>query len=159
MTFWGKGLLILENNDLQTAQEWNKAYIDLIALYVDPKNSNHLRWVKRHNGSYHSLGNKFFRNKITQGPPTPPLFYKVNRTAPKFFCVRQVWVCKILPTNLVMCKQAFIHHSWGTQYCEAFFLVSLHTLDRMQFFTILQGKLHSFNNQDDRSTHFLCAKN
>ena len=29
----------------------------------------------------------------------------------------------------------------------------------LQFFTILQDKLHSFNIQDDRSTRFLCTTN
>ena len=32
------------------------------------------------------------------------------------------------------------------------------TPDRMQFFTILQDQLHSFNRQADWSTHFLCTK-
>ena len=39
------------------------------------------------------------------------------------------------------------------------FLATLHTSDRMQFFTVLQDKLHSFNNQNDRSTRFLCITN
>ena len=43
------------------------------------------------------------------------------------------------------------------QYYEVLFL-SYSTLDRMQYFTILQDKLHSFNIQDDRSTHGLLAK-
>ena len=44
MTFEGwKGYVILEKNNLQTVQEWTKSYIELIALSVHPKNSNHLR--------------------------------------------------------------------------------------------------------------------
>ena len=35
--------MILEKNKLQTVQEWTKSYIELIALYVLAKNSNHLR--------------------------------------------------------------------------------------------------------------------
>ena len=34
----------------------------------------------------------------------------------------------------------------------------IQTLDRMQYFTILQYKLHSFSIQDDRSTRGLLAK-
>ena len=37
------------------------------------------------------------------------------------------------------------------QYYEAMFLI-IQTTDKMQYFTILQYKLHSFNIQDDRST-------
>ena len=43
------------------------------------------------------------------------------------------------------------------QYYEALFLI-IQTTDRMQFFTILQYKLHSFNIQDDRSTRGPLAK-
>ena len=54
----------------------------------------------------------------------------------------------------------FIHRIWGQQYFEAvFFLVSLHTSERMRFLTILQDKLCSFNNQGDRSRPFLCKAN
>ena len=41
--FWGKDYVILEKNNLQTAQEWTKSYIELIASYVHPKTGNHLR--------------------------------------------------------------------------------------------------------------------
>ena len=34
----------------------------------------------------------------------------------------------------------------------------IQTSERMQYFTILQYKLHSFNIQDDRSTRGLLAK-
>ena len=40
---------------------------------------------------------------------------------------------------------------WGTVFI-------IQTSDRMQYFTILQYKLHSFNIQDDRSTRGLLAK-
>ena len=43
------------------------------------------------------------------------------------------------------------------QYYEVLIL-SYSTLDRMQYFTILQDKLHSFNIQDDWSTCGLLAK-
>ena len=35
----------------------------------------------------------------------------------------------------------------------------IQTSDRMQYFTILQDKLHSFNIEDDRSTSGLLAQN
>ena len=35
--------MILEKNNLKTAQEGIKSYIELIASYVHPKNSNNLR--------------------------------------------------------------------------------------------------------------------
>ena len=41
--FWGKGYLILDKNNLQTAQEWTKSYIELIASYVHPKTGDHLQ--------------------------------------------------------------------------------------------------------------------
>ena len=43
------------------------------------------------------------------------------------------------------------------QYYEALFLI-IQTTDKMQYFTILQYKLHSFNIQDDRSTRGPLAK-
>ena len=35
--------MILEKNDVQNSPRVNKSYIELIALYVHPKNSDHLR--------------------------------------------------------------------------------------------------------------------
>ena len=63
MWLWGKGLVILEKNNL-TVQEWNKFYIELIVLFVHPKIAimfDHSRL---------GLENKFFPNKITQSPTT-----------------------------------------------------------------------------------------
>ena len=51
----------------------------------------------------------------------------------------------------------FIHHIWGeTVPWSTVFIIQ--ASDRMQYFTILQHKLHSFNIQDDRSTRGLLAK-
>ena len=51
----------------------------------------------------------------------------------------------------------FIHHIWGeTVLWDAVFIIQ--TSDRMQYFTILQYKLHSLNIQDDGSTRRLLAK-
>ena len=75
---------------------------------------------------------------------------------------------KILPTNLVACKPPLyipfipcipfiVHHIWGeTVLWGTVFIIQ--TSDRMQYFTILQYKLHSFNIQDHRSTRGLLAK-
>ena len=67
-------------------------------------------------------------------------------------------------------KYTFSHHVWGKQYYEALFFyhtdlgpnLSFLTLFKpiiLQFFTILQDKLNSFNIQGDRSTRFLCPTN
>ena len=67
---------------------------------------------------------------------------------------------KILPTNLGEWNPTFlpfVHHIWGeTVLWGTVFIIQ--TCDRMQYFTILQYKLHSFNIQDDRSTPGLLAK-
>ena len=66
-------------------------------------------------------------------------------------------------------KHTFSHHVSDKQYYEALFyhtdlgqnlfLFSLFKPIILQFFTILQDKLHSFNIQDDQSTRFLCTTN
>ena len=51
----------------------------------------------------------------------------------------------------------FIYHIWGeTVLWGTVFIIQ--TSDRMQYFTILQYKLYSFNIQDDRSRRGLLAK-
>ena len=97
-------------NNLQTVQEWTKSYIELIALHVHPKNSNHLR---SHSGAImaldHSrlgLENKFLENK-----------------SGRIFWVRQVY--KFLPINLGACKPIFYFlytTSEEKEYYEALFL-------------------------------------
>ena len=84
-------------SNLQTVQEWTKSDIELITLYVHPKNSNlrsHLRAIMALDLSRLDLENKSGRT----------------------FCVRQVYFTK-------SCKQVwgrvnqpfihFIHHIWG----------------------------------------------
>ena len=74
-------------------------------------------------------------------------------------------IYKNLTTNLLARKPAFslfahllhITSVVNSTMRRCFFIIE--TSDRMQFFTILQGKLHSFNIQDDRSTRFLCTAN
>ena len=65
---------------------------------------------------------------------------------------------KIVPTNLGACKPIFytiyaLHLRWNStmrsmRHC-------FYHADRMQYFTILQYKLHSFSIRDDRSTRGL----
>ena len=72
-----------------------KSYIELIALYVHPKNSNHLRSHLRAMMAldHRRLGlkNKFLENKIR------PIFLPSISSITK----------NILPTNLVVSKPAF----------------------------------------------------
>ena len=111
----------------------------MIALYVHPKNSSHLRWhlraIKALDHSRLGLENKSGR----------------------IVCVRQVYFTKSCQQVWGRVNQPFIlliHHMWGeTVPWGAVFIVQ--TSDRMQYFTILQYKLHSFNIQDDRSTRGL----
>ena len=112
----------------------------MIALYVHPKSSmaimalDHIRL---------GLENKFLENK-----------------SGRIFCVRQVYFTKSCQQVWGRVKQPFIlftHHIWGeTVPWGAVF--NIQTSDRMQYFTILQYTLYSFNNQDDRSTRGLLVK-
>ena len=67
---------------------------------------------------------------------------------------------QILLTNLGRINQPFIlfiHYIWGETVLQgAVFIIQ--TSDRMQYFTILKHKLHSFNIQDDWCTRGLLAK-
>ena len=72
----------------------------------------------------------------------------------RIFCVRQVY--KFLPINLGVCKPFFYLFLYTTsvekEYYEA---LIIQTSYKMQYFTIFQDKLHSFNTQDHRSTRGL----
>ena len=82
--------MILEKNDLQTAQEWTKSYIKLIASYVHPKNSNHLR---SHLRAIMALDH---RRLIRPGKKIRPNFLRSTSL-----------LYKILPANLGACKPTF----------------------------------------------------
>ena len=136
--------MILEKNNLQTAQEWTKSYIELIASYVHPKTGNHLR---SHLRAIMALDP---RRLIRPG--------KKNQA--EFFCVRQVYFAKSCQEIWVRVNQLFmpfIHHIWGeTVLWGTIFIIQ--TLDRKRYFTILRYKLYSFNIKDDGSTRGLLAK-
>ena len=69
---------------------------------------------------------------------------------------------KMLPKNLGACKPTFysspfMHHVWVETVLRGTVFI-IQTSDKMQYFTILQYKLHSFNIQDHRSMRELLAK-
>ena len=90
--------MILEKNNLQTAREWNKSYIELIALYVHPKHGNHLRSHLRaimaldHHRLIRPGNKKKQKQKKKQG---------------EFFLLSRILLYKILPTNLSARKPSF----------------------------------------------------
>ena len=121
--------------------------VDSLICTHTHKNSNnlrsHLRGIAALDHSRLGLENKFLENK-----------------SGRIFCVRQVYFTKSCQQVWGRVNQPFIlfiHHIWGeTVPWGAVFIIQ--TSDRMQYFTILQYKLHSFNIQDDRSTRRLLAK-
>ena len=112
----------------------------MIALYVHPKNSIAMMALDH---SRLRLKNKFLENK-----------------SGRIFCVRQVYFsesCQQVWKRVSQPFILFIHHIWiETVPWGAVFIIQ--TSDRMQYFTILQYTLHSFNIQDDRSTRGLLEK-
>ena len=126
---------------MQTAQDWTKSYIQLIVSYVHPKNSNHLR---SHLRAIMALDHR----RLIRPGERPSFLRSTNL------------LYKILPTILVRVNQPFIpfiHHICGQTVLWGI-VFTIQTSYRMQFFTILEYKLHSFNIQDDRSTRGLLAK-
>ena len=84
--------MILEKNNLQTAREWGKSYIEFIASYVHPKHSNHLR---SHLRAIVALDH---RRLIRPG--------KQNQA--EFFCVWEVYFTKSCQQIWVRVNQPFI---------------------------------------------------
>ena len=119
---------------------WSEtSYIELIALYVHPKNSNHLRSHSRAimalDHSRLGLENKFLENKSGR------IF--LGSTGLFTNSCQQIWGCANQPFII------FVHHIWGETV-----LFIIQTSERMQYFTIFQDKLHSVNIQDDQSWAF-----
>ena len=114
----------------------------MIALYLHPRNSNHLRSHLR----------------AIMAPDHSRLGWK-NKSS-RIFCVRQVYCTKSCQEVWGLVNQLFtlfIHHIWSETVPWGVVFI-LQTSNRMQYFTILQYKLHSFIIQDDRSTRGLLAK-
>ena len=132
MTFLGK---------LSDFRVKKKSCIESIAVYIHPKNSNHLRSHLRAimalGHSRLGLENEFLENK-----------------SGRIFCVRQDHLTKSCQQLWVRVNQHFIlyiHHTWGeTVIWGAVFIIQ--TSDKMQYFTIFQDKLHLFNIQN-RTKH------
>ena len=140
-------MIFEKKNNLQTAQEWTKYYIELIASYVHPKNSNHLL---SHLKAIMALDHCRI---IRPGKKFGPNFVRSTSL-----------LYKILPTNLGACKNLLYHlyiTSEVKQYYEVLFLSYRPRTEcsiQSTYFTILQYKLHSFNIQNDRSKRWLLAK-
>ena len=101
-----------------------KSYIELIAVYIHPKNSNHLRSHLRAimalDHSRLGLENKFLENK-----------------SGRIFCVRQVY----LPTNLGASKPTFYtfytsHLRWNSTLRRCFYHTDLGQKAVFHYFAI-----------------------
>ena len=117
--------------------------VDSLINYVHLKTGNHLR---SHLKAIMALDH---RRLIRSGKTIRPKFLRSTSL-----------LCKILPRNLGAHKPTFYtiytsHLRWNSTQCTVFII---QTSDRMQYFTILQNKLHSFNIQDDQSMRGLLAK-
>ena len=125
--------------------------MELIALYVHSRNSNHLRSHLRAimalDQSRLGLKNKFLENK-----------------SGRVFCFRQV--CLIKSCQPIWWRVTILlYFLYITSELKQYTMRRCFTIqasDRMQlfllYFTILQDKLHSFNIQDDRSSRGLLAR-
>ena len=77
----------------------------------------------------------------------------MEKKSGRIFCVRQVYCTKSCEQVWVRVNQPFIpfkHHIWGEIVLWGTVFI-IQSSDRMQYFTILQYKVRSFNIQDDRS--------
>ena len=127
--------MILEKNNLPTAKEWTNSYIELIASYVHPKNSNHLRSDLR------AIMAPDHRRLIWPGKKIRPNFLRSTRL-----------LYKILQTNLGACKQTFYtiyqsHTRWNSTiyYTDLGQNVVFHNFSR---------QIASVNIQDDQLQAF-----
>ena len=105
--------MILEQNNLKTAQEWTKSYIELIASYVHPKTGNHLR---SHLRAIMALDH---RRLIRPGKKIRPNFLRSTSL-----------LYKILPTSLGTCKPTFYtfyasHLRWNSTMRRCFYHTDL----------------------------------
>ena len=103
--------VILEKNNLQTAQGWTKSYIELVASYVHPKTNN---WQSP------SITLSQLRAKMDLDRQRrligPAKNKKAKRASGRIFCFRQVYFTKSCQQIWVRVNQPFIpfiHHIWG----------------------------------------------
>ena len=104
---------ILEKNSLQTAQEWTKSYIELIASYVHHKSGNHLQ---SHLRVIMALDH---RRLIKPGKKWSRIFLRLASL-----------LYKILPTNLGACKPTSYtiytsHVRWNSTMRHCFYHTDL----------------------------------
>ena len=133
--------MILEKNNLQTAQEWTKSFIELIASYVHLKTGNHLR---SHLRAIMALDH---RRLIRPGKKIGLNFLRLTSL-----------LCKILPTNLGAYKPTFYtiytsHLRWNSSMRHCFYHADLG-----QKAVFYNTNLHSFNIQDNGSMRGRLAK-
>ena len=106
--------MILEKNNLQTAQEWAKSYFELTAPYVHQKTGNYLESHLRAIMAFDHLW----------------LFRPGKKIRPNFFAFNNFTLHKILPTNLAACKQTFYtiytsHLRWNSAMRHCFYHTDL----------------------------------
>ena len=140
--------MILEENNLQTVQEWTKSYIELTALYVHPKHSNHL-WS--HLGDIMALDHSRLRleNKFLESK------------SGRIFLRSTSLLYKILPTSLGTCKPTFYtfytsHLRWNSTMRRCFYHTDLGQNAVFHNFAIQIALIKIFRN--DGSTRGLLAK-
>ena len=113
-----------------------KSYIELIAVYIHPKNSNHLRshlrTIMALDHSRSGLENEFLENK-----------------SGRIFCVRQVYLTKSCQQLLGACKPTFhtfytSHLRWNSNMRRRFYHTDLR--QNAVFHNFLR-QMHSFNIQ------------
>ena len=126
VTFEGKAKWFWRKNNLQTAKEWAKSYIELIASYVHLKTDNHLR---SHLKAIMALDHS---RLIRSGKKIRPNFFAFDKFTYGLLTksCQQIWVRVNQPFI------PFIHHIWGeTVLWGTVFIIQ--TSDRKQYFTIL----------------------
>ena len=105
--------MILGKNNLQTAQEWTKSYVELMASYVHPKNINNLRSHLRAIMAFDH------RRLIRPGKKIRPNFLRSTTS-----------LYKILSTNLSARKPTFhtiyiSHLRWNSTMRHCFYHTDL----------------------------------
>ena len=135
--------MILAKNNLQTAQELTKSYIELISSYVHQETGNHFRSHLR------AIMGLDHRRLVRPGEKITPNFLRSTSL-----------LYKMLTTNLGTCKLTFYTIYTSHLRCNSTMRHCFYHTDLGQnaVFHNLQYKMHSFNIQDDRSTCGLLAK-
>ena len=112
-TIHAKGYVILEKNNLRTAQEWTKSYFELTAPHVHQKAGNHLR---SHLRAIIALDHR--------------RLIRPEKKSGRIFLRSTSLLYKILPTNLGACKPTFYtiytsHLRWNSTMRHCFYHTDL----------------------------------